>query len=518
MGDGIKTFESSRTVQKETMERILVPTASRKGYVPALALRCESADYLYELGCSDTVDELKIIEPREPAFEIVVKTVGDNSKSLSGLGHEQETAEISTGEGNGTPGAPRTNDAGGIFRSSARQVKPAIKSFIESPNTSSRNGASINMIVLHSTTAATVEGTINWFMDPKSQVSAHYVVDKNGDIYQMVSDDRSAWHAKAINSRSIGIEHVGTATDRLTDAQSKASAQLVRWLAAQYGIPAENVMGHGFAPCNEGTTDCPNHLFGDATADAVAEWVRTNVADALGSRELRRSRQVGAQPVARRAPQLPDWARPSTWFARLRSDLSRIDQNVQRLDVRPLPQSPAAALTALELMTIAIEDRRFFHHPGVDVLSFLREAIKVLRGRKHGGASTIDMQFVRTVTGYRAPTMKRKLYEAFLALVIRSRYKKLEILRSYLACAFFGSGLIGANAAAQRVFNKDADRLSMEEASFISAMLAYPRPVQGLPRWEQRARRRAAYAVAVFDRRKGRLTGPYGIAPLKPVL
>ncbi len=51
-------------------------------------------------------------------------------------------------------------------------------------------------------------------------------------------------------------------------------------------------------------------------------------------------------------------------------------------------------------MTIAIEDRRFFYHPGVDVLSILRETIKALKGRKHGGASTIDMQFVRTVTGY----------------------------------------------------------------------------------------------------------------------
>ena len=419
---------------------------------------------------------MKVIEPRDPAFK----------------------------------GAASTIDARGDSGQNARQVKPAIKSFIESPNTSSRNGASINMIVLHSTTAATVEGTINWFLDPKSQVSAHYVVDRNGDIYQIVRDECSAWHAKAINSRSIGIEHVGTASDRLTDAQSRASAQLVRWLAAQYGIPAANVLGHRFAPCNEGTTDCPNHLFGDATADAVEEWVNTNVADACGSKEPGRSRQVAADPVARRALERPDWAKPSTWFARLRSDLSRIDQNVRRL-----PQSPAARLTALELMTIAIEDRRFFHHPGVDVLSILRETIKVLKGRKHGGASTIDMQFARTVTGYRAPTMRRKIYEGFLALVIQSRHKKLEILQSYLACAFFGSGLIGANAAAQRVFNKDADQLSIKEASFISAMLAYPRPLDGLPRWEQRARRRAAYAVAVFDRRKGRLTGPYGIASLE---
>lgn len=476
-------------------------------------LRCDNADYLCELRCDDTVDGMKVVEPRDPTFKIVVEAVGDAPKPLSGSADEQVTTKISNRERKRISGGPRTFDAGAISGQDARHVKPAIKSFIESPNYSSRNGASINMIVLHCTTAATVEGTINWFLDRKSQVSAHYVVDKNGDIYQMVRDECSAWHAKAINSRSIGIEHVGTATDRLTDAQSMASAQLVRWLAAAYGIPAANVMGHRFAPCNEGTTDCPNHLFGDATADAVAEWVKTNVADAWGSRESRRSRQVAAEPGARSGLERPDWAKPSTWFVRLRSDLSRIDQNV-----RPLPQSPAAALTALELMTIAIEDRRFFHHPGVDAFSILREAIKVLRGRKHGGASTIDMQFVRTVTGYRAPTMQRKMYEAFLALVIQSRHKKLEILRSYLACAFFGSGLIGANAAAQRVFNKDADRLSMEEASFISAMLAYPRPLDGLPRWEQRARRRAAYAVAVFGRRKGRLTGRYEIAPLEPVI
>jgi membrane peptidoglycan carboxypeptidase len=190
--------------------------------------------------------------------------------------------------------------------------------------------------------------------------------------------------------------------------------------------------------------------------------------------------------------------------------LSRIDQNV-----RPLPHSPAAKLTALELMTIALEDRRFFYHRGVDVPSIIRETVKALTGRKHGGASTIDMQFVRTVTGFRAPTITRKLYEGFLALAIQSRHKKLEILRSYLSCAYFGSGLIGANAAARTTFNKEADRLSIKEASLISAMLAYPRPLHGSPRWEQRARRRAAYAVTVFAARKRRLAGPYEIATME---
>ena len=428
-----------------------------------------------ELRCNDTVDEMKVIQPRDPTLKRALRML-----------------------------AP-----GYFFRSKRAIVKPHIKSFIESPNYSSRNKASINMIVLHSTTAATVEGTINWFLDRKSQVSAHYVVDKNGDIYQMVRDECSAWHAKAINSRSIGIEHVATATDGLTGAQSKASAALVRWLALTYGVPAANILGHRFAPCNEGTTDCPNHLFGDATADAIVDWVNTNVADAWESNQSPSRRQFAAENGRRRRLQLPDRATPATWFTRLQGDLSRIDQYVH-----PSLHSPESELTALELMTIAIEDRRFFHHFGVDVLSVLRETIRVLRGRKHGGASTIDMQFVRTVTGFRAPTIKRKVYEAFLAIVIQFRHRKLEILRSYLDCAFFGSGLIGANAAAQRVFNKDADRLTIEEASFISAMLAYPRPLQGLPGWEQRARRRAAYAVAVFARRNRLLAGPYEMAPL----
>jgi len=389
-------------------------------------------------------------------------------------------------------------------------VKPAIKTFIESPNSSSRNGARIDMIVLHCSTAATVEGTIHWFLNPNSRVSAHYVVDKNGDIYQMVRDDCSAWHAKAANSSSIGIEHVATAADQLTEAQSAASAELVRWLAAEYGIPAANVVGHKFAAGNEGTTDCPNHLFGEETAEAVTRWVTANVGNAAGAQEPRKRQRVAVAADRRKALQLPNWARPATWFARLRADLSRIDQNV-----RTAPQASAVSLTAVELTTIALEDRRFFHHPGVDARSVLREALRMLAGRKHGGASTIDMQFVRTVTGFKAPTAKRKVYEAFLALAIQFRHKKLEILRSYLACAYFGSGLIGANAAAQKIFKKKADRLSIDEAALISAMLAYPRPLRGLPRWEQRARRRAAYAVAVLARRKRLLAGPYEPATME---
>ena len=95
------------------------------------------------------------------------------------------------------------------------------------------------------------------------------------------------------------------------------------------------------------------------------------------------------------------------------------------------------SLTELEWMIVALEDRRYFAHFGVDVLSVAREFFRALTFQKHGGASTIEMQFVRTITGYRQHTIWRKLYEAILAILVRRRYSKHDVLRSYMACAYF---------------------------------------------------------------------------------
>jgi membrane peptidoglycan carboxypeptidase len=149
-------------------------------------------------------------------------------------------------------------------------------------------------------------------------------------------------------------------------------------------------------------------------------------------------------------------------------------------------------------MTIVLEDRRFFRHFGVDWRSVLREISRALTFRAHGGFSTIDMQFVRTATGFRQHTIRRKVYEIVLAIALQFRCDKQTILKSYLACAYFGSGLIGANAAARRVFGKDADQLDLQEGAFIAAMLAAPRPLDGATAWEARVRRRAAYGLSVL--------------------
>jgi N-acetylmuramoyl-L-alanine amidase len=164
--------------------------------------------------------------------------------------------------------------------SSNRHTKPLIKQFIKSPNFSSRNGATIDKIVLHCTEGS-LASTLAEFQKPDGrQVSAHYVIDRNGDIYQMVSDSDRANHCMGANENSIGIEHVGTETDSLAAPQAAASSALIRWLLEQYHIPRTNIFGHDFAPGyrRPGGTSCPDRLFGPAHSQAtIAAWVQANV-------------------------------------------------------------------------------------------------------------------------------------------------------------------------------------------------------------------------------------------------
>jgi N-acetylmuramoyl-L-alanine amidase len=164
--------------------------------------------------------------------------------------------------------------------SSNPHPKPTIKAFIESPNHSSRNGARIEMIVLHCTEAS-LASTLAEFQKPTGrQVSAHYVIDRNGDIYQMVEDSERANHCRGANEASLGIEHVGRETDSLDAPQAAASASLVRWMIEQYDIPRSSIYGHDFTPGYNlpGGTSCPDKLFGATHAQTtIAAWIEANV-------------------------------------------------------------------------------------------------------------------------------------------------------------------------------------------------------------------------------------------------
>lgn len=157
-------------------------------------------------------------------------------------------------------------------------------------------------------------------------------------------------------------------------------------------------------------------------------------------------------------------------------------------------------LNIFEKAVIVLEDRRYLRHHGIDIRSVLRELIKHASFRKHGGASTIEMQFVRTCTGFREYKLRRKLYEMALAWVLLHRANKLIILRSYLNVAYFGSGLSGSFAASQLMYNRSPDDLEERQACELAAMLVYPRPLSPTPRWKANVERRATYGQRLLKR------------------
>ena len=163
----------------------------------------------------------------------------------------------------------------------AQAGKPVIKQFIRSPNYSSRPvGIKIDKIVLHCTEGSLASALAEFQRTDSRKVSAHYVIDRNGDIYQMVKDADCANHCMGANAASIGIEHVGSENDSLAPPQAAASAALIRWLLQEYQIPRTNIFGHDFTPGygRPGGTSCPDKLFGPVHSQAtIVAWVMGNV-------------------------------------------------------------------------------------------------------------------------------------------------------------------------------------------------------------------------------------------------
>lgn len=189
---------------------------------------------------------------------------------------------------------------------------------------------------------------------------------------------------------------------------------------------------------------------------------------------------------------------PRRFLIRLHRDLFLIEEHSRSQRNTP------SELTALEKMVLISEDRRFFCHNGADWISLMRETLKAASFRRFGGASTIDMQLVRTATGHYERTLRRKIYEIILSILLQYKYTKIEILRNYLDCAFLGSGLYGVEKASQRVFGKDAQSLFDPEAAVIASMLVYPRPRIPTEQWEEKIKRRSEYIMSLYPRLKQR--------------
>jgi penicillin-binding protein 1A len=124
---------------------------------------------------------------------------------------------------------------------------------------------------------------------------------------------------------------------------------------------------------------------------------------------------------------------------------------------------------------IAIEDRRFYSHYGVDPIGIARAAVaNVLHRGVSQGGSTLTQQLAKNLFLTQERTLQRKLQEVELALWLERKHSKTEILELYLNRVYFGSGAYGVEAAAQRYFGKSARNVSLAEAAMLAGLVKSP--------------------------------------------
>lgn len=118
---------------------------------------------------------------------------------------------------------------------------------------------------------------------------------------------------------------------------------------------------------------------------------------------------------------------------------------------------------------VAIEDKRFFEHEGVDWITTGKACLRMFLGSGSAGGSTLTQQLIKNLTGENEVTVHRKLQEIFRALELEKRYSKEEIMEWYMNTIFLGEGCYGVQSAARAYFGKDVGELTAAEcASMIS--------------------------------------------------
>ncbi len=124
---------------------------------------------------------------------------------------------------------------------------------------------------------------------------------------------------------------------------------------------------------------------------------------------------------------------------------------------------------------IAIEDRRFRDHFGIDPVGMTRAGIvNMMAGHVVQGGSTLTQQLAKNLFLTPGRTFERKVQEAMLAIYLESRYSKNQILTLYLNRVYFGAGVFGIEAASEKFFGKHANELGLTEAAMLAGSVKAP--------------------------------------------
>jgi penicillin-binding protein 1A len=179
------------------------------------------------------------------------------------------------------------------------------------------------------------------------------------------------------------------------------------------------------------------------------------------------------------------------------------------LDGRPLARrgdlaGPPVALKSLPPYVgnafVAIEDRRFYRHFGVDPLGIARAAVaNVLHRGVAQGGSTITQQLAKNLFLTQERTLTRKLQEALLAVWLERRFSKSEILQLYLNRVYFGAGAYGIEQAAQHYFGKPAKDLTVAEAAMLAGLVKSPSRLAPTRNYAEAEKRAKVVLAAMAD-------------------
>ena len=149
--------------------------------------------------------------------------------------------------------------------------------------------------------------------------------------------------------------------------------------------------------------------------------------------------------------------------------LYEIYGNENRIPVQ-IDQLPEHLLQA----TVAIEDKKFYSHHGLDITGLIRASFNNFSSGSLQGGSTITQQLVKNALLTNEKTFSRKIKEAVLAIMTEVLYSKNEILEMYLNYISYGGTAVGVEAAANKYFDKSAKDLSLAEASLLAGLPQSP--------------------------------------------
>ncbi|CAN5323538.1 penicillin-binding protein 1A [soil metagenome] len=174
---------------------------------------------------------------------------------------------------------------------------------------------------------------------------------------------------------------------------------------------------------------------------------------------------------------LPDTS--SLYNVSRQPSITYLDRNGALIATRGTQQAPPADLDSLPdyvpAAFIAIEDRRFYWHPGFDPIGMSRAMVRNMRaGRVVQGGSTLTQQLAKNLFLTPDQNMRRKVQELMLAVWLELKFSKKEILALYLNRVYFGAGAYGIEAASQRYFDKSAKDLTVGEAALLAGLLKAP--------------------------------------------